>query len=311
MTHSAAKTDSDSSQYISSDRKLVVIQRNPTSGSGKGRRDLLDLIRELRLAGFRVRLFANRDRLDAFLKQDSILTQIRCLVAAGGDGTVGGLVNRHPDLPIATLPLGTENLVARHLQIKRCGKTLAKLIHTGRIRKFDTGQANGQTFLLMASVGIDADVVRRLDETRSGNIQHLSYVKPIFASFTKYKFPKLTVHSPDGKLLAEGSHIIATNIPEYGFRMQFAPAADPHDGQLDVRVFRRSGMIATLAHAIRTRLGWKDHAPDIQRFQLQEFQIRSTQDSTPGQIDGDPAESCPLQISVQPASMTLLVSDQP
>ena len=93
----------------------------------------------------------------------------------------------------------------------------------------------------MASVGIDADVVRRLHATRTGNIRHLSYVRPIVGSFLNYAFPKLSVHAADGQLLGEGTHVIATNVPEYGFRMPFCPDADPHDGQLDVRVFKRSG----------------------------------------------------------------------
>lgn len=308
--HPPAKNAPDSlPNRIDIDRTLVVIQRNPTSGSGKGRSDLLELIRQLRAAGFRVRLFANRDRLDHYLRQNAVIQQLRCLVAAGGDGTVGSLVNRHPTLPIAPFPLGTENLIARHLKIKRCGRTLAKIIRNGRIRKFDTGRANGQAFLLMASVGIDADVVRRLDESRSGNIQHLSYLKPILASFTKYRFPKLSVYSDDGKLLGEGSHVIVTNIPEYGFRMQFAPSADPHDGELDVRIFRHSGMVATVLHAVGTWFGRKDRVANIQRFQLQSLEIKSDQAATPGQIDGDPAGICPLRISVHSASMTLLVSD--
>ena len=309
MNESATNEARPLSDQIAVDRRLVVIQRNPTSGSGKGRSDLLELIRELRAADFRVRLFANRDRLDDYLTQDIVKQELRCLVDAGGDGTVGSLVNRHAEFPIAPFPLGTENLIARHLKIKRCGNTLAKIIRDGRIRKFDTGQANGQTFLLMASVGIDADVVRRLDESRSGNIQHLSYLKPIVASFTKYKFPELSVYSSEGELLGEGSHVIVTNIPEYGFRMQFASAANPHDGKLDVRIFRNSGMVATITHAVRTWLGWKDRAPEVQRFQLQSLEIRSEQAATPAQMDGDPAGVCPLRISVHPASMTLLVSE--
>lgn len=297
----------DSDGVISEDLRLVVIQRNPTSGSGQGAKQLRVLISTLRQSGFRVRLFADRDRFDRFVLQSEESSKIRCLVAAGGDGTVAGLANRHSQFPIATLPMGTENLMARHLQIGRCGATVARLIANGATRRFDTGVVNDQRFLLMVSVGVDADVVRRLHAARTGNIRHLSYVQPILQSFMYYTFPKLSVHSADGKLMCAGTHVIVTNVPEYGFRMPFCPAANPHDGLLDVRVFRQTGRISTVLHAIRTRLGFSDRADHVARFQVREVEVRSESSDAMAQFDGDPSGACPIRIVIAPASMTLVV----
>lgn len=293
-------------QTISAHRKLVVIQRNPTSGSGGGAQQVKVLIRRLRELGFRVRLFADRDRFDAFVNAAEQLPLIRCLVAAGGDGTIASLANRHSGFPIATLPLGTENLMARHLRIPRCGETVARLILDGATREFDTGVCNGQQFLLMCSVGLDSDVVRRLHATRRGNIRHFSYLKPILLSLLDYPFPKLRVVSNDGTELCEGTHVIVTNAPEYGFQMPFCPDADPHDGQLDVRVFRGAGRLATFLHAVRTRLGFRDRESELTRFRATDIEIR-TDSAAVAQADGDPAGDCPVRISVTPASMTLVV----
>lgn len=306
---SAADQTTQASEHIDASRRLVVIQRNPTSGSGKGRQELHTLITELRGANFKVRLFASRERLDAYVAMPGVAEQIRCLVAAGGDGTIGSLVNRHAGFPIATLPMGTENLVSRHLGINRDGHAVAGVIKAGRIRRFDVGEANGVTFLLMASVGIDADVVRRLHHDRSGNIHHLSYLKPIVKSFFNYSYPKLTVLDSDGEVVATGSHVIATNVPEYGFRMKFSPDSDPHDGRVDVRVFQRFGLIATVLHVIRTRLGMKDRSGHVFRLVLQDIEIQSSSPSTPCQCDGDPVPDCPLKIRMNAAAMTLVVAE--
>ena len=198
-----------------------MIQRNPTSGSGKGRKDLRELISELRTVGLKVRLFASRERLDTYVNSQEVAGQVRCLVAAGGDGTVGSLVNRHPGFPIATLPLGTENLVARHLGIARDGRALAQLIAQERTRRFDVGDANGTTFLLMASVGVDSDVVRRLHESRRGNIRHLSYLKPIIQSFCRFNYPLLTVCDSAGEVVATGSHRLRQTFRNTGFGCHF------------------------------------------------------------------------------------------
>ena len=304
-----AVLDQPTATTLPVNRRLVVIQRNPTSGSGRGTKQLLVLIRELRKLGFRVRLFADRSRLDKFLAQPQVGPLVRCLVAAGGDGTVGSLVNRHSKFPIATLPLGTENLLARYLQIPRCGNTLAGLIKSGRTRAFDIGTVNGEQFLLMLSVGIDAEVVRRLHAGRTGNIQHISYLKPIIRSFMSYSFPTLSVHAADGQLLAEGTHVIATNIPEYGFRFPFSPEANPNDGLLDVRILKVKGRLATILHAVRTRLGWKHRKSEIVRFNAKEFEIRSSGGNTPTQFDGDPGPNCPVRARICPAAMTLVVAE--
>jgi diacylglycerol kinase (ATP) len=291
------------------DRNLVVIQRNPTSGSGRGAKQLLNLIRKLRRLNYRVRLFGSRDRLDQFVKGSAVQEQLRCLVAAGGDGTVAGLVSRHPQFPIATLPLGTENLMARYLQVPRSGNFVAQMIHTLETQSFDTAFANDQRFLLMTSVGVDAQVVQRLHAVRTGHIRRLSYVKPILQSFLGYNFPALSVYSADGDLLGEGTHVIVTNIPAYGFRMPFSPQADPQNGRLDVRIFRQTGRATTLIHAVRTRLGLADKVGDVLRLTADEIEIRSVSDDTPAQCDGDPAACCPLRVTVAPASMTMVVPE--
>ena len=64
---------------------------------------------------------------------------LRGLVAAGGDGTVADLVNRFPDVPLAILPLGTENLLARHVGIACDGRLVAEMIARGETRRIDLG----------------------------------------------------------------------------------------------------------------------------------------------------------------------------
>lgn len=284
-----------------------MIQRNPTSGSGRGRQQIRILIHHLRSAGYRVRLFAHRDRLDRFVRDPDNSSSVAAVVAAGGDGTVAGLSHRHPAVPIAILPLGTENLVARYLRIPRCGRTVADMIRIGQTRVLDTGFVNDQRFMLMVSAGIDAEVVHRLSTERRGNISHLSYLKPIFRSFMDYHYPPIDVCSVDGKVLATGSHVIATNIPEYGFRMKFSPLADPTDGKLDIRIYQQVGRQRTILHALRTRAGWTDRTSDVVRLQAEAVELRPRGDSVPVQFDGDPAGLCPVKIRIDRQSLRLFV----
>ncbi|MFN5584405.1 MAG: hypothetical protein ACK5DR_03825, partial [Planctomyces sp.] len=55
----------------------VVVQRNPLSGSGRGVRELFRLVWALRRRGFRVRLFSDRVRLDAWMRAASGIREVR------------------------------------------------------------------------------------------------------------------------------------------------------------------------------------------------------------------------------------------
>ena len=289
--------------------ELVIIQRNPHSGSGTGRNQLRILSRHLRDAGFRVRMFSSRPKLDRYLADHSAERILRCIVAAGGDGTVADLVNRHPAVPIAVLPLGTENLLAKYLGIRRCGRQLAQIIRQGRVKVFDSAMVNGRRILLMVSVGIDAEIVDAVHRARSGNIHRLSYVRHMLRAFLMNPPVTYRVVTADGSFHVSGRHIIATNVPRYGFDIPFAPLARPDDGVLDIRVFHGTTRWQIFWHAAKLRLGLPVRADEFTRFSASAVRIECLDATTPrtSQCDGDPGPELPLHIVTDHHSLTLIV----
>ena len=294
---------------------LVVIQRNPTSGTGKSHRALLELVRALRFKRFSVRMFSNRGRLDEFIEGRHVNDRLRCIVAAGGDGTVSSLVNRHPNRAIALLPMGTENLIARHLKMPCNGSVVAEVIQNGRIKRFDTAKASNHRFLLMASAGIDAEVVRRLHATRSGHIRRWTYIRPILQTFASYRYPEITVTDVDTGKSVAGSHVIVSNFREYGFHLRLTPDADPTDGQLDICVFRRHSLSQTALHAVCS-LFRAQSGPHVVRFRSQHISLSGSRalhsdgvrpTEIPLQTDGDTAGELPIDIRIDAAAMQVLV----
>lgn len=294
---------------ISADNRLVVIQRNPHSGSGAGRKELLVLIRELRTAGCRVRIFRSRRKLDAFLLMPESVQQLRCIVAAGGDGTVADVAQRHPGFPIAVFPLGTENLLARYLDLSRCGRSLAAVIAAGRIRMLDSATANGRRFLLMLSAGVDGDIVQAVHRARDGNIRRIGYILPTLRAFLSSRPQLIRASTPDARYSATGTHVIVTNIPIYGFGLTFAPEAIPDDGLLNVRVYHGSTRWQIFRHAVRLKLGLPIHPSVCTKFTATSVTLESANDSRiPGvQADGDPCSALPVHVVVEPASLCVIV----
>ena len=289
--------------------ELVIIQRNPHSGSGAGRNQLKILSRHLRDVGFRVRMFSSRPKLDRYLEEKRAQHILRCIVAAGGDGTVADLVNRHPGIPIAVLPLGTENLLAKYLGLRRCGRQLAQIIHRGQVRVFDSAIVNGRRALLMVSVGIDAEIVETVHRARSGNIHRLSYVRHVLRAFLTNPPVTYRVLTADGSYDLSGSHIIATNFPRYGFDIPFAPQARPDSGVLDVRIFHGTTRWQVFWHVAKLRLGLPVSTDEFTRFSASAVRIECLDATTPrtSQCDGDPGPELPLQIVTDHHSLTLIV----
>jgi len=294
---------------LSKDHGFVVIQRNPRSGSGAGRKELLILIRALRSAGYKVRMFRSRQALDSYLAVPENSCHLRCIVTAGGDGTVADVANRHPGRPIAVLPLGTENLLAHYLNLPRCGRTLAEVIVAGKIRNFDSATANGRRFLLMLSAGVDGNIVHAIHAVRRGTIRRIGYVIPTLRAFLSSRLNLICASTPDGSQAATGTHVIVTNIPRYGFALEFAPEAIPDDGLLDVRVYHGTTRRQIFWHAIRLKLGLPLNAGEFTKFRATQVTLES-RDRTPVsgvQVDGDPCSALPVIVVVEPKSLCVLV----
>lgn len=156
----------------------VVVSINPRAGSGPDEDRVHRLIGLVAQRGLHVQAFADLDEASALANQWHGQGMLRALVAAGGDGTASELLNRTQEgVHLALLPLGTENLLARHLHIGGSPEALCEIICRGRAVELDAGRATtprvvpGRLFLAMASCGFDADVVHRFHQQRRGHIR--------------------------------------------------------------------------------------------------------------------------------------------
>lgn len=291
--------------------RQVLLVVNATAGRCTQDRAIADLTAALEHCGLRVQRISSPEALSVQAGEALRSGQLRALVAAGGDGTVAEIVNRTAaEMPIAVYPLGTENLLAKYLQIERDPATLAQMIVQGHTVSLDAGRANGRIFLLMAGVGFDAEVVRRLHEARDGHISHLSYFKPILASIRSYNYPELRVYCAPGE--RESAPIrcrfaFVFNLPKYGGGLRIAPAADGTDGALDLCAFERGGLVSGLKYLVAVVLGLHERLAEFTGWRGQRLRIESDQ-PVPYELDGDDSGMLPLTIEVVPRRLRVFVS---
>ena len=115
------------------DARGVLIVANPYSGSLANRRRVAALAEALGRAGFEPKELWHRSERTAELADPNLAAKWNCVVAAGGDGTVADLINERPRVPVAVLPLGTENV--RFCRDGRAGSGLiSRIWRSGRGR---------------------------------------------------------------------------------------------------------------------------------------------------------------------------------
>jgi diacylglycerol kinase (ATP) len=282
----------------------VAILANPRAGAEHSQRRVETFARRLRALGLSPLVCWHRRELSEAVASGR--DALRCVVAAGGDGTLLEVLNRAPGLPIALLPLGTENLVAGYCGLARSPGALAEIVARGRPRRIDAARANDRTFCLMAGAGFDAAVVHRAHRRRRGHITRLSYGLPIIQELRDYHYPIINVEVVGTGEVLRGAMAFVFNVPRYGLGLPIAAGASPDDGLLDLYVFERPGRLALARYLLAVARGRHLGLPDVLHRRAEGFRLSSS-GRVPLQTDGDPAGWLPATVEVLPRKLTLLV----
>jgi diacylglycerol kinase family enzyme len=294
----------------SANRALIV--HNPTAGRGHRASQVARLAELLVDRGIAAEVHTELNGLERRVAELVDRDELRAVVAAGGDGTVAELANRlASETPLAVLPLGTENLLAKYVGQRGTPEAVCQTICDGWLIPCDAGLANGRIFLLMASAGFDAEVVRRLAERRGGNISHASWIKPIWRTVRSYEYPPLRVYlsgeDPAQPLVARWVFVV--NLPKYARGLQFTPDAAGCDGQLDVCLFEKGSFLQGLKYLRAVIRGRHQSLPDCRIVRATGMRIESDWEVA-YQVDGDAGGRTPLEIECLPNRVTLAVPEE-
>lgn len=288
--------------------KPVHMIINPHSGYGSERQLLADLRYEVRRAGYELVEYTTRSAGDATRRAREVAAQAGAVLVWGGDGTVNEVANglAGSNVPIVPCPAGTENLLAKELQIPSNPREIVEILRGGLEVHCDVGRINDRNFLLIIGIGFDGEVVRRLSSVRTGHISHLSYFWPIWRTFWEHDFPRMKVIADGEEIFNDIGMAFVGNISRYAVGLRICRDAKFDDGLLDVAIFPCREQTSLMLHAAWTLLRRHPLKGGVVYRQVKHVTFEADR-SVPSQVDGDPGPSTPLDIRVTGQKIVLLV----
>jgi len=214
----------------------------------------------------------------------------KLVFAVGGDGTVRACARNlaGTGVALAVLPRGTANLFARALGIPTEIGAALKTGFGGEERLVDLAFANGEPFVAMAGIGIDAAVVEstpRLLKERFGWVGYAVAALPLLAG----PLHELEVQLDDREPFARLAHaVVVANVGTLPGGFSLLPGAVVDDGLLDVAVIDPKGLLGWASLARRAVAG-AHRGGSFEHFQAVAVQVSSATE-LPRQLDGDVCE---------------------
>jgi YegS/Rv2252/BmrU family lipid kinase len=229
------------------------------------------------------------------------------LFVAGGDGSLRdaacGLMGS--DTALAPVPAGTVNVFARETGLPLGVRTAIDAHLAGRVVRIDLGRAGDRPFLLMASAGWDAEVVRQVSLGLKRRIGDLAYVVQAAAALPRMHTFPAQWHVGNEAQSGPLALIVVSNTRLYGGRLRFAPLALVDDGLLDIVALCPRGPVDALRLSARVLLRRAAQDPCAMAARAASVEI-----DTPGipvQLDGDYAGETPMSFSVRPGALAVSI----
>jgi diacylglycerol kinase (ATP) len=245
------------------------------------------------------------------------------IVAVGGDGTVRACAQELAGtrLPLAIVPCGTANLAARALGIP-CGLDAAlDAALGGREKLIDLADVSGTACVVMAGIGLDAEVVAATPEWLrqavragptgrwgiAGNAGWLAYAAS-GAAHLAGRLREFTVRVDDRDPLSRRARCVVVGnagIVPGGFAL--LPDARLDDGVLDVGLLAASGLVGWTRVGYRVVTRGRANDRYLERLRARRVEVIAAVE-LPRQVDGEMIVAArSLEVRVRPRALVVRV----
>ena len=296
-----------------STRKVTLISNPKTGRYGSRRiRPIQELASQLESAGVAVDLKLTAGPGDATnLAARAARNGSSDVIVAGGDGTINEAIQglAGTDARLGILPRGTANVLARELGLPIDDQEAIAIAAQGKSRKIYLGLAINETtneqrhFILMAGIGLDASVVKRVQPSLKKRIGK--------GAFWLSGFSHLATWNPQPFTLEiNGDNYTATfatigKAARYGGDLAITPGARLDKPEFEVCIIQTSSRmryLRLLSQAMRS--GMPRDKPEV--CFVTATTVKAHGDAAV-QIDGELLGHLPMRFEIAPHSLEVIV----
>jgi YegS/Rv2252/BmrU family lipid kinase len=255
-------------------------------------------------------LETTRDDPGIGMCQRALREECAVVFVCGGDGTVMAAATALAscDVPMAIVPAGTGNLLARNLGLPLDDRDAALRIGLhGATRHIDVAAIEDRKFVVMAGLGFDAAIMRDAPEGLKKTVGWPAY----FVSATKHLRGRgIPVDiSVDGgaPIHRRVRTVVVGNVGKLQGGIPLLPDAEPDDGLLDVVLIAPRNVLDWAR--VTGRVIRRADVPDrrMERFRGKHVVIEAGRPE-PRQLDGDLIEDGRIMdITVEPGALAVKV----
>jgi len=302
-------------------RRRGLLVYNPRAGSRDRRAAMRDVVARAARAGLTLLPLETERREHATeLVRTRLDEGADIVVVGGGDGTLAEVCAASDALgargtPIALLPTGTTNVIAREYGLGRTAEDAERHILSPRTRPLAVFRASAagaeRASVLAVGVGFDARVMARTVPLLKRLFGRTGIGWTATIEWLRYEFPGIGIEGIDEAghpFSREATFAVATNTKRYGGDPILSPHADPGSPLLELVLFQGRGKGPLLRFYGRLSRGKAAHLdmPGVERLAVRELTARSLAGyELEVHVDGDGAGATP--VTVRPAGSVRLV----
>jgi len=198
------------------------------------------------------------------------------LVVWGGDGMMqrcaDALVGH--DVPVAVIPAGTANLLARNLGIPIDLPAAVRIALDGARRRLDLGRLGGEHFAVMAGLGFDAEMIDGADGPVKRRLGRLAYLWSGARSVgTEPAHVKIKL---DGApwFAGDATCVLVANVAKVFGDIEVFSDATPDDGYLDVGVTTARTPLEWAGALSSIGVGTQERSPYLRLARAKRISVR-------------------------------------
>jgi len=278
------------------ERRIALIV-NPSSGGGRAMRALPTVQERLHALGLPFHVEQTRSLGHGAELAHAALAAGELPVTLSGDGLVGavaGALRGADGAVMGVLPGGRGNDFARVTGIPLDPMAACDVLAHGTPRPIDVGEADGHTFIGIASLGFDSDANRIANEAPA-RLGQLVYLYGALRALAAWQPAAFEVEVDGERVSFTGWSVAAANSKAYGGGMLLAPDAELDDGQLDVVLTARTTKLRFLRSLPKVFKGAHIHEPSVRVLRGAEVRISADRAFTV-YADGDPIGVLPITV---------------